>query len=155
MHAAGGGEECKGRENHFVARTNIKRLQRKQNGVRTVGATDRMLGLAIGGNFLLKLVDLGTANEILALHDGQHRGLDLCTDSGVLSFQVKKRDSDFTGGRGGHSEMIRSGALPVSAPCCQIRPRRARFRRVLRPHGPSLAPLAPPPSARFASRVPP
>ena len=155
MHAAGGGEECERWKNHLVARTNIKRLQRKQNGVRTVGAADRMLGVAIGGHFLLKLVDLGAADEILTLHHGEHGRLDLRTDSGVLSFEVKKRDSDFTGGRGGHSEMIRSGALLVSARCCQIRPRRAMFHQVPQPLGPSPAPLAPPPSAQFASRVPP
>ena len=105
--------EC--RKNHFVARTNVKRLQCQQDGIGTIGATDRMFGVAIGGHFLLKLVNLGSADEVLAFHHREHSGLDLGTNSGVLGLQVKERDGDFTGGRGGHSEMIRSGAFQAAA----------------------------------------
>ena len=83
-HASRGGEECVGRHDHLVAGANAHRLQRQHNGVGTVGATNRVLARAIRRDFFFQLVNLWSANEILAFNHLMHHGLNFITNRGVL-----------------------------------------------------------------------
>ena len=78
------GEECVGGHDHLVARTNPNRLQRQHNGVGTIGATNGVLARAIRRDFFFQLINLWSANKVLALNHLMHHGLNFIANRGVL-----------------------------------------------------------------------
>ena len=87
-NAADRREKRKGREDDFIARTDLQGVQCEQYRVGAGTAADAMLGIAILGDFVLESGDFRTEDNLAATQDPKHGGFDLRLDLAILRAEV-------------------------------------------------------------------
>ena len=90
--AAGGREERERRRDDLVAGTDAERHQRDEQRVGARRQADGVRDAEVGRHLALERLDLGAADEPLAVGDPRHRGEDFVADRPVLRLQIQERD---------------------------------------------------------------
>ena len=90
-HRTRGREKREAGHDDFAARGQVQRAQAEQDGIGTAGAADCMPGARQPGDFAFQLLDAGTHDEALRLHDVGNRALDIVLNHSVLPGQVQQR----------------------------------------------------------------
>ena len=92
VDGACGREEREGRRDDLVARTDVERTQRQQEGIGTIGAADGVLDVRQSRHAALQLRHRIAEDERLLIHDVHDRGHDFVADRGVLRLEIEKRN---------------------------------------------------------------
>ena len=82
-------EKSKRRTNHFVPALNIQRHQRAQKSIRPAGNANRMPGIAIRRQVLLKTLHHRPKNEVLAVANFIDHLANLAPDIEILVRQIQ------------------------------------------------------------------
>ena len=90
MNRAGRGEERERRGDDLVPRPDIERAQREQDGVRPVGAADRVTRVRESGDRALEARHRLPQNECLVVDDAHEGRDDVVTNRGVLRAKVEQ-----------------------------------------------------------------